>query len=521
MTAATISDLLQSSAVRFGDRPALVMGNDALTYRTFEDAANRFACSLIRYGIRPGDRVALWAPKSIEAIVAVWGVMKAGAAYVPIDVAAPAQRVMVILRDCAAGGLITTKSRATELGMITGRFEPLRAIWLSEPAADAPPLRGSPVVTWGEVEGESAAAPGIRVESDACASIHYTSGSTGRPKGVAVAHRALLEQVWWTQEFLQFSPDDRLPGHTPLHGAMSTFELFVTVNAGATLFPVAPRLALFPRQVAKSWSEQRLTALFAVPGVFVGMLQQDAFAAFDFSSVRLIGFGGERFPVERLRELMKLMPRVRFVNWFGCSEAKIRAFHELKSPIEESDTRRLGKVSSRCALHVLDDDDRPVSAGAIGKLWVSGPVLMQGYWGLPELTAQVLREIGTSPAERVLAYCTGDLAKYRPDGGLELIGRADRQVKIRGYRVELGEVEVALYGCPDVEFAMVTAVPDQAGGVSLKAIVKLKGGATTDAEEVKRVCANALPPHMLPKTIELRATLPRLSNGKVDRRALC
>jgi amino acid adenylation domain-containing protein len=514
-----LPDFLVHNAERLGGNSALIMEDRVLTYAELEIAANRLAHSIIRHGVKRGDRVALWLPKSLEAIVAVWAVMKAGAAYVPVDPMAPPLRLATIARDCEIAGLVTTMARAEDLNQAFGASAPMRTVWYADSAGDVPQIANCPKLRWSELETESGEAPSFVIDDDDLASVQYTSGSTGTPKGVMVSHRALVGQAAWTCKMFELLPADRMPGYTPLSGAMSSFEIFAGARAGATTYLVPPRQAPFPASVARLWSEQRLTAWFVVPSVLTLMLKSGNLGALDFSPLRIVGFSGEKFPVERLHELMSLLPWVRFVNCYSRTESKLRTWHEVKFPPQEADTRQIGQTPAAWNMLVLDENERPVPDEAIGELWVSGPGLMSGYWGLPDLTAEVLKPI-EADGERVLACRTGDLVKRLKDGGLELVGRAGQQVKIRGHRVELGEIEAVISRHPAVMQVAVAAVPDDDFGNRLRAVIVLKDGARADEHTFRGHCTAILPPHMIPETFHLTSNLPLMGNGKVDRQAL-
>ncbi len=516
----TLPSFLTATASRHGARSALLIDDRVLTYAELDAGADRIAHSLIRHGIRTGDRVALWLPKSLEAIVSIWGILKAGAAFVPVDPAAPASRLAAIARDCGVRALVTALDRADDLQQAFSTSAPMRTVIYAGDGAHPAPAAAWSSQTWNEVEAESAEPPPVHIDDAGLAVVQYTSGSTGTPKGVMVSHRALAGQAQWTVTSLGLSSEDRIPGYTPLSSAMSTFEIFGGVRAGAAVYPVPPRLAPFPAAVAKSWSDQRITAVFAVVSVLQMLLSRGNLGALDFSALRIIVIGGEHLPAQRLGELMRLLPRVRFVISYGRTEAKLRSLHEVKFPPEETDTRTIGKTAADTGLLVLGEDEKPVADGAIGELWITGPGLMLGYYGLPEMTAEFLRTIRLGPSESVPACRTGDLVRRRADGTLELIGRADEQVKVRGYRVETGEIETALCRHPAVQAAVVIAVPDPETGNRLRAVVVLKNGSQAAEQTLRGHCAAELPLYMVPEAIEFRASLPLMSNGKVDRRSL-
>lgn len=514
----TLVDLLSDCAARHGDRAALVFDDLTLTYAGLERAANRAARSFIRHGVRPGDRVAIWMPKSREAIVAIWAAMKAGAAYVAIDPGAPALRALSYMRDCEVSALVTVPSLGRALAEIINRRVGLSAVWYANANDDAHAIAGCLAVEWAEVEAESSQANEVSVAPDDLAAVQYTSGSTGTPKGAMIAHRTLVHQALWTRRELAISEHDRIGGYAPIAAAMSGFDLFVGVSAGASMYPVSARIAPFPGAVIKSWSEQRITICYLVPSALMMMLAQGRIHALDLSALRIVGFAGEAYPLARLRELMEHLAHVQFVHSYSRTETRIRSIHEVKFPPEESDVRRIGRVPPDCAMLVLDENQRPVRTGEIGELWIAGPAVMRGYWGQPELTAQVIKKIAIGGAE-VLGCRTGDLVRLCEGGAIELVGRADQQVKIRGHRVDLGEVEAALNRHPAVERAVVTVVAQPAGN-ELRAIVMIKAGAGADAAQLRNHCAAILPPPMIPAIIDFRARLPLSPNGKIDRRAL-
>jgi len=243
-------------------------------------------------------------------------------------------------------------------------------------------------------------------------------------------------------------------------------------------------------------------------------------AMVDLSSLRLLLFAGEVFPVKYLRALMELAPQARFANLYGPTETNVCTWYEV-SPIPEGNTPvPIGRACSNCELFILDEALKLVADGQVGELWVSGDTVMQGYWGRPERTAQTLKLIEPRPGVNVRAYNTGDLARIRTDGNLEFLGRRDHQIKTRGYRVELGEIESVLTSHPAVDEAVVLAIPDEMIGHRLAAVVVVRQNAELSKAELQQHCANALPRYMVPGAVEFRPDLPRTSSGKVDRQAL-
>jgi amino acid adenylation domain-containing protein len=536
--AGTLGDLLAASAARHPARDAVVLEGVHVPYAELESSANRIARSLRARGVTRGDRVGLWCPKSHAAIAALWGTLRSGAAYVPIDPGAPPARLATIARDAGLSALVVSPDRAAAAGNALAGLDSLRGLWVTglpgspSPAAAgaAPPnqpapasARRAPWVPWAEVEAEAATAPGDPPTSDDLAYILYTSGSTGVPKGVVHTHASALAFIDWACSAFAMTEQDRVSNHAPFHFDLSTFDLFATAKAGAAVYPVPARAAMFPSAIAQLYTQERLTVWYETPSALGLLLRHGKLAERDVTALRVLLFAGEVMPVALLNELMALAPRARFANLYGPTETNVCTWHDVTAPAAPERPLPIGVPCSGDEAWVLDEELREVARGESGELWISGDSVMRGYWGDGERTERTLRTLTLGGAPR-LAYRTGDLVRWNEDGVLLFHGRRDHQIKTRGYRVELGEIEVALHAHPEVAEAVVLALPDPEIGHRLKALVvarpEVPAAARANAAGLKDHCARTLPRYMVPEFIDFRDALPRTASGKVDRTAL-
>jgi amino acid adenylation domain-containing protein len=521
---------LSESARHFPDQDAVLAGEQHLSYGTLDRWTNQVAATLQAQGVKPGDRVGVSIPKSLAAVVSVFGILKAGACYVPLDPGAPAQRLAYIIRD---SGITTLLTSTVNSGAVPAMFPddcPLRAVVLVD--CDPPPERqpvavavpaGVRVVPWSAVSAQraTALAANLAIETDT-AYILYTSGSTGVPKGVMISHRNALTFVNWAAACVGLTPNDRVASPAPLHFDLSIFDIFASCRAGATTVLVPEGTAMFPVKLAEVIAQERITVWYAVPSVLTLLVLYGNLTAHDLSCLRTIIFAGEVFPVKYLRQLMAMLPHARYLNWYGPTETNVCTWYEVP-PLEPERTVLIpiGKACANTEVFAVNRDGQKVTTpGDIGELYVRGPSLMQGYWGLPEKTAAVLTRNPFQPAFHEFVYKTGDMVTVDADGHYLYLGRQDGMVKTRGYRVELGEIEATLYAHPAIKEVVVLPVPDEVLGNRLRAVISLAEPGALTREEVLAYCHRHLPPYMVPESIEFRTTLPKTSTGKADRVSL-
>jgi amino acid adenylation domain-containing protein len=512
---AMLHHLLLASAARHPSRTAVVDRSESMTYGELSDASSRLAQQLAARGVGPGHRVGLFLDKSLHAIIAVWGVLRAGAAYVPLDVASPPKRVARIVENGDLCGILTTSKRWPTLAPALDRAPAFVGI-ASEARPRAEIAFGFETM---EASRSAAADSHVRDEDDPsrAAYVLYTSGSTGQPKGVVLSHRAALSFVDWAAEATQLVATDVVSSHAPLHFDLSTFDLFATCRAGATVVLVPPELNVFPRNLADWIAEQRISVWYSVPSLLARLALSGRLERHDWTQLRAIVFAGEVFPVAHLRRLREQLPRARYWNWYGPTETNVCTAYAVDAvPPEQTAPVPIGKACASCELLILDEAGTECARGETGELYVSGPSLMTGYHAMSEATAHALVVRGEGSGRGVW-YRTGDLVREDEQGLLHLVGRRDGMIKSRGYRIELGEIESILYQHPAVAEAAAVALPDEEIGHVIRAVAVARPGQSLDRGELRAFCAERLPAYMIPQSIEVRGFLPRGSTGKIDR----
>jgi amino acid adenylation domain-containing protein len=514
---------LKNAAQRDPARPALACKGESLSYEELDRESTRVANLLTRSGIGRGSRVGLYLPKSPRAVTAILGVLKSGAAYVPIDPSAPHRRAGYILGNCEVAGLVTTGRKLAGFADCGADLRHVRTLLLADDGSSTAAWP-SPVEMhdWAALAAEPSdrprAEPGVETDP---AYILYTSGSTGNPKGVILSHRNALAFVDWGADTFGVSREDRLSNHAPFHFDLSVFDLYVALRAGACVVVVPDAIAPFARELARWIDAERISVWYSVPSALTRLLLHGDMDRFRYESLRTVLFAGEVFPVKYLRALMSRLPRTAFFNLYGPTETNVCTYYEVPDlPDDQTADIPIGKACVNTEVFAVDETDRVVGAGEVGELVVKGPTVMMGYWSLPERTAQVLVRNPLQPAYHEFIYRTGDSVKLREDGQYLYVGRKDNMVKSRGYRIELGEIEQTLYLHERVKEAVVLALPDDEIGARLSAVVVLHNGHPATRVELQAFCATRLPKYMVPEEFEFRDELPRTSTGKADRVAL-
>ncbi|MGB0388054.1 MAG: amino acid adenylation domain-containing protein [Ardenticatenaceae bacterium] len=553
--------------------------NQSLSYAQLAERSNRLARVLVEEGVKRGDRVGIYMNKSLESVVAIYGIMKAGAAYVPLDPSAPLSRLGYVIRDCGIRHLITHKRKADRVGEMLAQGAALECV-IGLPPKALPRPQDLPIrtISWQEVYQtpghrlvDVAASRGT-IEQD-LAYILYTSGSTGDPKGIMHTHRSGLSFAQWAAQTYSLDHHDRVSNHAPLHFDLSTFDFFAAALAGATTVIIPEEYKMLPASLSKLMADEKMTVWYSVPFALTQLLLRGALQDRDLSALRWILFAGEPFATKYLRQLMRQLPHARFSNLYGPTETNVCTYyhvpplsdggaHDSKSNKLLADTPiPIGKVCANAEALVLrggadkvgaipcgcpdqacgcpdqacDCPDQPAAPGEEGELLIRGPLLMRGYWGRPDLNERAFLRRAVFGQYEDLFYRTGDLVQLLPDGNFKFLGRKDRQIKIRGHRVELDEIEVALQSHQQVQEAAVYPVPDGQTSQQIEAVVTLKQAPTSkcgdtsaqigvgealSSADLRRHISKQLPWYAIPTKIAIVEELPRTSTDKINRREL-
>jgi amino acid adenylation domain-containing protein len=515
--------LLVQSARMHPERDAVVFGSERLTYRELDSITNRLARVLKDQGVRRGDRVGIYLNKSAPSVISIFGILKAGAVYVPLDPNAPEPRIAYIIDNCQVRCLLTSSAKAEAVSSLSSAATSLTTAILTDAKKDIGSLGMLKVVAWKSVqEYPDATLPeNPSVETD-LAYILYTSGSTGTPKGVMITHLNCLTFIRWVRETFGPTHEDRFSNHAPLHFDLSTLDIFTAMMVGAAVYPVPETLSLFPVRLAEWIDTNGISVWYSVPSILSMMVLHGLLEKHKFERLRLLFFAGEVFPVKYLRELMKLVPGPRYLNLYGPTETNVITWYEVPL-LPESQTAPIpiGKACDNTEVFALADDGTIVAGpGPEGELMGRGSCVAMGYWGDPEKTS---RGFITNPAQKNFQeriYRTGDIVKLDDDGNYIYVGRRDHMIKSRGYRIEIGEIESAIYSHPEIKEAAVIPIPDELITNRIKAYIVPHAKDKLSAMDIRGFCSEKLPHYMVPELIEFRENLPKTSTGKVNKPAL-
>ncbi|WP_164173250.1 enterobactin synthase subunit F [Stenotrophomonas maltophilia] len=482
----TLVELLQQGMDRDPHAPALVFGDTTLDYATLEARSFALAAQLRAMDVGPGSVVAVALPRSLELVIALVAVLRAGAAYLPLDLAHPDERLARI-------------------------FASAQPVCVLAAAEDSARMAGVPVLAPEQWTALSFAAPWADPAPSDAAYVIYTSGSTGEPKGVVIEHRAIVNRLLWMREHYGIRADDRVLQKTPATFDVSVWEFFLPLLCGATLMVAGPDAHRDPTELARLIRGHGITTAHFVPSMLDAFLAAPASAGLQ---LRRVFTSGEALDAS-LRDRFHTHVHAELHNLYGPTEAAVDVSYWPASAQDRSRPVPIGFPVWNTRLYVLDARMQPVPVGVAGDLYLGGVQLARGYLGRDDLTAERFLADPFLAGERI--YRTGDVARWRRDGAVEYLGRSDHQVKLRGLRIELGEIEAALRELPGMERVEVLLRQDAPGDARLVAYVPT---ALADAVMLRSHLATRVPDYMVPSAFVGVDHWPVTANGKLDRNAL-
>jgi amino acid adenylation domain-containing protein len=503
-----LHELFEEQVQRTPDRVAVVFEGQQLTYAQLNARANQLAHHLQTLGVGPEVPVAIGMEHCPEMVIGVLGILKAGGAFLPLDPSYPRERLAFLLQDAHAPVVLTRKRWLESLPDHGGRFVCLDSGWES-------------------IARECETNPVSGATAQSLAYVIYTSGSMGQPKGVMCEHSGLVNYLCWVNEGLLGDPELCMPLTTKLTFDMCLKQLFPPLLRGGEVWILPDEVMVEPARLLAALAARTKVGLNCVPSLWTAILHaiQSGQALPPGEGLAYLLFGGEPLSKELVARSLSALPHLQIWNIYGPTEATANA---TAARIISGDEVTIGRPIANTQIYILNSFLHPVPIGVQGELYIGGAGVARGYLNRPELTAEKFIPDPFSAAPGARMYKTGDLARYRPDGNIEFLGRADHQVKIRGFRIELGEIEAALGQHPAVREVVVLAQEDAAGDPSVSPRTERRLVAYVVAEreplptttDLRDFLKEKLPEYMVPAVFVLLDALPLMSNGKIDRRAL-
>lgn len=507
-----VEGFLEESAQRFPDKLALVAGGERLTYAELDGRANRLAHGLIARGVGRGDRVAVYLDNSVETVVSMWAILKAGGVFMLLNPTLKTAKLNYCLNDARAVALVTDADKLKRVADDWSALPHLQTVLVAGKDFAAPEAPQQFASYAAAMDGQPSTAPAKKCIDADLAALIYTSGSTGDPKGVMSLHRNMDAASRSIMTYLEKTSDERILSVLPLSFDYGLYQLLMCTRIGGTL--VLEKSFAFPAVTLQKIAAERITGFPLVPTMLAMLLRLDL-TKFDLSSLRYVSNTGAALPVEHIRQLRKLQPHVTVFSMYGLTECKRASY----LPPDQIDIRpdSIGKGIPNCELYVVDDEGNRLKGPGIGELVVRGSNVMPGYWEKPEATAKAFRD-GPTPGEKVLF--TGDTFRIDEDGYLFFCGRRDEMIKSRGERVSPKEVENVLCALEGVAEAAVVGVPDPVLGAAVKAVIVLRAGHSLTDRDVLKFCSTRLEDFAVPRIVEFRDRMPLGGTGKVDKKSL-
>jgi len=516
-----VHHFLENSAKRLPDKVALICGDQRLTYQQINNFSNQLALSLTEMGVQRRDRVAIFLDSSVESVVALFGILKAGAVFIMLSPTMKARKLTYILHDSGARALITHSNKSRVIKEVLETEHKLEhIIWCSPKGANKIPTTNSPQTTnssWDEIISKPltfdlSPLTSLSIDLD-LAAILYTSGSTGDPKGVMSAHYNVIAAVSSITTYLENSEDDIILNTLPLSFDYGLYQVLMAFFFGGTV--VIEKSFVYPYRVLERLVQEQATGFPIVPTMAAILLQMEDLSKFDLPSLRYVTNTAAALPVSHIRRLQGLFPHTKIYSMYGLTECKRVSYLPPEELAQRPDS--VGIPIPNEEVYIVDSAGQVVAPNQIGELVVRGSNVMQGYWNAPQETKLRFRP-GTYPGDTLLY--TGDLFRKDNDGFLYFVGRTDDLIKTKGERVSPKEIENCLCELDGVAEAAVIGVADDVFGQAIKAFVVLDSEGKLTTKEILRHCQQHLEPFMIPKHVEFLKGFAKTPNGKINKKVL-
>ena len=507
----TLTDILTHGAQSFAEKEAFRFNSQSITYGELDRKSTQLAQLLVDSGVSKGDRVGLFMERCLETAIAVNGILKAGAAYVPMNPFVPAIRNVFILENCDINIIISSPGRITGVKQLLNICDEKPLI------LGIPSEKIETSISWENIFN-TPLIPDFKIAilPQDLAYIMYTSGSTGQPKGIMHTHYSGLSYAKLSAGLYDIRDSDIVANHAPLYFDVSTFGYFSSLLGGATTVIVSEAHTKLPASLSSLIEKEKISIWYSVPLALTQMLQGGVLEDRDMSQLRWVLFAGEVFPAKYLKELISIWPHCQYSNIYGPAELNQCTYYHLDQHTIIGESIPIGKVWAETEFKILDDDQNEVAPGETGELIVRSSTMMRGYWNDPERTEKAFFKEKLSDGSEATYYRTGDLARLDDDGELHFLGRNDKQIKIRGYRIELGEIEAVIQQLKDIAEVAATIIEED-GSKTLGVAVVLSPESELTKDHLLAHCKSYLPSYAIPEHIKIMETFPRTGSDKIDR----
>lgn len=508
----TLPHTIINSATRLPKKVAFTDGQKTLTFQELKNRMDQVANLLQTLDVKKGDRVGVYLNRGLETAIAIYGIMRAGGIYVPLDSNSPAKLTRFLIKDCSIKILITNPSQTRNVKIVLSEKHDLETtIGLREDV-------GISNISWKEVETQSTDfKPHFDILEEDPAYIIYTSGSTGNPKGIVHSHYSGLSYARLTADLYGINENDIIGNHAPVFFDISLLGYFTAPLVGASTLIIPDAYTVLPASLSQIIEKEKLTIWYSVPLALIQLSQKGMLEDRDMSSLRWVLYAGEPFPPKYLRQLMLQWPHAQYSNIYGPAETNQCTYYNILNPPESEGAIPIGKVWGNTEMFIVDENDEEIAPGEVGELLIRSATMMKGYWQQPELTKRSMFERTNSQGFVETFYRTGDLVRQDKKDLLYFLGRKDHQIKTRGYRVELGAVEAVLVAHTMVSEAAVFSVKKEDETLAISAAVILNKESNIDEKGLIDFLKKDLPFYAIPEQVFILEKFPRTGSGKVNR----